>query len=292
MAPKMEKRCPPPPPRRVPSSILMKDGADSSKTPSIRVRVSGVAVTSQQLIQLKDYVGDVKIAILMSSDSLNAMAVNAGGDGSSAVKEPCGKLETDAMGFAASTLATLRQQEVQQDTQHAALAETAVVQQEMERAAAARHGASQGNPWNKQLAAQYSTAQSSPSYESFVSGGARPTRQQQPMQMYNATSQQSGVPRPSGMGGVYAMDVMPNIHAGSGANPNAGFSQQTTYSGQAYGSYSPASQQRTSYGYGTLPSMNGNGGNRGGLYAPQNQRNQPVVTPGISPKTRVSYQAL
>ncbi|KAG5475371.1 hypothetical protein LSCM1_03484 [Leishmania martiniquensis] len=126
----------PPPPRRVPPGAAMTKDASSDTYLSthILLRLSGAALISQQLLQVKDWTSDIKMAVVTADDSLKAISKNL------CVRPPSlrddattGGDDVQSLAFASKALLKLAQEEEAQDAFYAKLRETATVRAEMQR---------------------------------------------------------------------------------------------------------------------------------------------------------------
>ncbi|KAG5475630.1 hypothetical protein LSCM4_04212 [Leishmania orientalis] len=126
----------PPPPRRVPpAASLTKDTSfDTYFSTNLILRLSGAALISHQLLQVKDCLNDIKMAVITADDSLKAISTN------SCVRPPSlrdgatnGGDDVQSLAFASKVLSKLAQEEAKQDAFYAKLSETATVRAEMQR---------------------------------------------------------------------------------------------------------------------------------------------------------------
>ncbi|CAC9499740.1 hypothetical protein conserved [Leishmania donovani] len=125
----------PPPPRRAPpAAAMIKDvSPDAYISTHVILRLSGAAVISQQLLQVKDWVSDIKMAVTTADDALKAISTNP------AVQPPSlsdgattGGDDVQSLAFASVALSKLAEEEETQDAFYAKLSETAFVRAEVQ----------------------------------------------------------------------------------------------------------------------------------------------------------------
>lgn len=126
----------PPPPRRAPpAATLVKDvSSDAYISSYVILRLSGAALISQQLLQMKDWVSDIKMAVITADNSLKAIWT------SPAVQLPSlsdgattGGDDVQSLAFASVTLSKLVEEQETQDAFYTKLSETAVVRAEVQK---------------------------------------------------------------------------------------------------------------------------------------------------------------
>ncbi|KPI85153.1 hypothetical protein ABL78_5778 [Leptomonas seymouri] len=130
----------PPPPRRAPpaaapATLVRNASADAYTATYLQLKLSGIATTLQQLIQTKDSVNDIKMALATADDTIQRVTANPSLLGSAAADNGNGGVDIRSLEFAASTRAKLADQELKQDAYYAQLSESASVAQEMRTAA-------------------------------------------------------------------------------------------------------------------------------------------------------------
>ncbi|KPA80971.1 hypothetical protein ABB37_04359 [Leptomonas pyrrhocoris] len=133
------KRAPPPPRRAPPAAALANlthDGSEGAyAATTVQLKISGVALTSQRLIQTKDSVNDIKVALATADDTIQRVVTSPALLGGGTTDSAKGGVDIQSLQFAASTRAKLAEQEQKQDAHYANLSESAVVAQEVRKAA-------------------------------------------------------------------------------------------------------------------------------------------------------------
>ncbi|CAJ1027938.1 hypothetical protein, conserved [Leishmania lindenbergi] len=126
---------PPPPPRRAPPGpAFIKMSSNTHIFSHTLLHLSGVALLSQQLLQVKDSVNDIKVAIVTADDSLKAISVNPAVWPSSLCDgATTGGDDVQSLAFASVTLSKLAEEEKAQDAFYASLSETATVRAEVQK---------------------------------------------------------------------------------------------------------------------------------------------------------------
>lgn len=114
---------------------MIKDASsDACISTHVILSLSGAALISQQLLQVKDQVSDIKMAVTTADDSLKAISTNP------AVRPPSpsngattGGDDVQSLAFASVALSKLAEEEETQDAFYAKLSETAVVRAEVQK---------------------------------------------------------------------------------------------------------------------------------------------------------------
>lgn len=129
-------RPPPPPPRRVPptANLVQEVSVATYVATHLQMKLSGVAVTSQQLIQTKDAVNDIKVALATAESTMQRITTNPALLGVSPGDSARGGVDIQSLEFAAATRGKLTEQEAKQDAHYAGLREYDSVGQEVRRA--------------------------------------------------------------------------------------------------------------------------------------------------------------
>ncbi|KAG5501488.1 hypothetical protein JKF63_03317 [Porcisia hertigi] len=127
----------PPPPRRAPAVAPSTREAASDRfiLTNVIVSLGGAALISKRLLQMKDSVGDVQVALATADESLKAISTNP------AVRPPSlrygsatGGDDLQSLAFASATLSRLIEEDKKQDAFYSSLRETALVRAEVQRA--------------------------------------------------------------------------------------------------------------------------------------------------------------
>lgn len=127
----------PPPPRRAPpaANVVKELSVGTYAVTQIKVRAGGASVTSQRLLQMRDSINDITIAVATAQDSLQAIKRNP------AVRPPSpragastGGSDVQSLAFASSTRAKLADEERKQDDHYGRMQEMAQVASEVQRA--------------------------------------------------------------------------------------------------------------------------------------------------------------
>ncbi|KAL7706997.1 hypothetical protein N2W54_001296 [Lotmaria passim] len=129
----------PAPPRRTPpaasANLTHEVSAGTYVTSHLRLKLNGVAATSQQLIQAKDSVNDVKVALATADNTIQRITTNPALLGPAPGDTTKGGVDIQSLQYAATTRAKLSEKEQQQDAHYAQLSEMASVRQEIRKAA-------------------------------------------------------------------------------------------------------------------------------------------------------------